>query len=89
MLETIRENIASLIALYEKERKRNGELELSLKKSEEELAACKKQITDLKRQIANQELSSAFLGQGGNAAAKDRVNKLIREIDNCIRLLQN
>lgn len=89
MLETVRENIASLIALYEKEKERNRELALSLSRSEDELASCRKQITELKRQIANQELSGAFMGQEGNAVARNRLNKLIREIDNCIRLLQN
>ena len=54
----------------------------------EQSEAYRKQITDLNQQIDNIRLASAFTGAGGNAAAKERIEKLIREIDKCIKLLE-
>lgn len=88
MLEGVREHIASLIAAYEAAKQRNAELESKLEESENALAACKKQITELNRQIDNLRLTSAFTGSGNTQEAKDRINKLVKEIDKCIKLLQ-
>ena len=88
MLEGVREHIAALIAAYEAERQRNSELESKLEERENALAACKKQITELNRQIDNLRLTNAFTGSGNAQDAKDRLNKLVKEIDKCIKLLQ-
>ena len=43
----------------------------------------------MNRQIDNQRLTSAFAAEGGNAEAKQRLTKLIAEIDKCISLLDS
>lgn len=88
MLEDIKNNIAKLIALYEAEKQRSDELSERLEKSEEMNLRYKEQIAELNRQIDTNKLMGAFTGSGDNSLAKDRINKLIREIDRCIKLLE-
>ena len=89
MLEEIKSNIARLVALYEAERQRADTLAAKLSDSEQKCRQYKEQITDLNQQIDNLELMRAFQAAGDPADAKDRINKLIREIDRCIKLLEN
>lgn len=88
MLEGIRQNITKLIALYEGEKQRADALEADLAASRQEAETYRKQITELNRKIDNIKLSGAFTSEGGNPAAKERLDKLIKEIDKCIRLLE-
>jgi len=89
MLEEIREYIKKLIALYEGEKQRADTLEAKLSESQAEVESCQKQIDKLRRQIENSELSSGLFAQDNNKAeAKERVDKLIREIDKCISLME-
>lgn len=88
MLEDVRSNITRLIALYEGEKKRADDALALLDKSRDEVEACKKQIAELNRQIDNQRLTSAFAAEGGNPEAKQRLTRLIAEIDKCIALLE-
>lgn len=88
MLEGIRDNIGRLIALYEAQKQRSDELEKALNEKQQALDTCKKQITELNRQIDNLKLTGAFMGTGSSSVAKERINKLIGEIDKCINLLQ-
>ena len=89
MLEQIRTYVTKLIALYEGEKKRADDNAALLGQTRDELEACKKQIAELNRQIDNQRLTSAFAAEGGNAEAKQRLTKLIAEIDKCISLLDS
>ena len=89
MLEDVRSHITRLIALYEGEKKRADDALALLAKSNREIEACKKQIAELNRQIDNQRLTSAFSAKGGNPEAKQRLTKLIAEIDKCISLLES
>ncbi|MCQ2181861.1 MAG: hypothetical protein MJY89_00425 [Bacteroidales bacterium] len=89
MLEEIKSNFQKLISLYETEKHRADSLEERLQTSEENVRAYKEQITDLNRQIDNLKLQAAFCGGGDNSAAKESITKLLREIDKCIKLLEN
>ncbi|MCQ2181723.1 MAG: hypothetical protein MJY50_06675 [Bacteroidales bacterium] len=88
MLEGLRQNVTGLLALYEGERQRADSLAATLSQTEKELESCRKQITDLNRKIDNIKLTGAFVPETGNPVAKERIEKLIREIDKCIRLLE-
>ena len=85
MLEGLKRNINSLLALYEGEKERADALEAELEALRGEVGTYRKQITDLNRKIDNIKLSGAL---GGAAASKERLGKLISEIDACIRLLE-
>jgi len=88
MLEDIKSNIEKLISLYETEKQRADALQAALDSSKAEMAACKEKISDLDGQIDNLKLQYAFSGAGDPALAKERITKLIREIDRCIKLLE-
>ncbi len=88
MFEEVKAYATKLIALYEGEKARADQLQLELSKSKAETETCKKQIAELNRQIDNQRLTNAFMAEGGNPEAKQRLTKLIAEIDKCIALLE-
>ena len=88
MLEDIKSNIEKLISLYETEKQRADALQAELDLSKADVAAYKEKITDLDGQIDNLKLQYAFSGTGDPALAKERITKLIREIDRCIKLLE-
>lgn len=88
MLEDLKQNIARLISLYETEKKRADSLSEALSKETETTAVLREQIAELNRQIDNMKLSEAFKAGGDNAMAKQRIDKLIAEIDKCIRQLE-
>lgn len=89
MVDNLRQNFEKLVALYEGEKQKNAELQTLLKESREAVESNGQQITELKRQIDNLKLAGAFTGSGANSAmAKDKIDKLIREIDKCISFLE-
>lgn len=89
MLERLRDGIQKLISLYETEKNRANALELELQENKVAVQTLKEQIAELNRQIDNQKLASAFSGTADTGReAKDRLTKLIKEIDRCIALLE-
>ena len=49
----------------------------------------RKRIEDLEQQVDNLHLSEAFGVAGDGSAAKEKIERLIKEIDKCISLLEN
>lgn len=88
MLEDIKTSVEKLISLYEKEKQRADALAGQLAQSEEAVRSYQAQITELNGQIDNLKLSFAFIGAGDTVLAKERIDKLVREIDKCIKLLE-
>lgn len=89
MLEAIKNNFERLIVLYETERQNCATLREELAESRAENEKKQKQITDLKREVDNLKLAGAFvMPVGGDIEAKEKINKLIAEIDRCISLLE-
>lgn len=88
MLEDIRHEFEKLVALYESERQLRMQLEAQVAESREENENLRKRIIDLERQVDNHKLSDAFaVSSGDNFEAKKKVDRLIKEIDRCISLL--
>ena len=95
MLEDLKTDISRLMALYEKEKQKVGSLALRLaeeeertRKYKEEIRKCREQITDLNLQIDNLRLGAAFADSGEGKEGKS-LDRLIREIDECIKLLES
>ena len=89
MLEDIQRNIERLIALYEAEKVENDKLRARLEEREAALAASKEQITGLEGQIETLKLSQAFIAGGNSTSdAKEKINRMIKEIDRCNSLLE-
>ncbi len=89
MLEGIKTDIEKLIALYEAERSERMRLQTELARSEADKESCRKRIEDLEQQVNNLHLSEAFGVAGDGSAAKEKIERLIKEIDKCISLLEN
>lgn len=94
MLEKLKADISMLVAMYEKERLKAeslsrilAEKEAEAEKYRSEVRKCKKQITDLNLQIDNLKIGGALTGTGNGGGAG--LDGLIKEIDECIRLLEN
>ena len=89
MIGKLKERIQQLIAIYETERAERIRLEAELEKSESQNAEYAKQITELERTIDNLKLADAFkAGNADNTEARKKIDKLIKEIDKCITLME-
>jgi glycogen debranching enzyme len=72
---------------YEAEKAECNRLRSLLEQAEKQNEAYAKQIIELDRQIDNQRLAGAFLN-GDNAESKKKIDRLIKEIDKCITLME-
>ena len=89
MLETVKEKITQLIAAYETEKMEREKLQSELEQTRTQNEAYRKQIIELERQIDNLKLTEAFMAGGADtAAAKKKINSLMKEIDRCIALME-
>ena len=89
MLDKVKERIQKLIAAYETERAARVRLESELEKSESQNKEYRKQITELERTIDNLRLADAFkAGNADNTEARKKIDRLMKEIDKCITLME-
>ena len=88
MLDVLKQRISQLIAAYEKEKAERIRLSDKLEQARQQNETYKEQIIELKRQIDNQKLAGAFMAGGNNADSKKKIDKLIKEIDRCISLME-
>ena len=88
MLDTIKQKIMQLIAAYESEKAECERLRNELDKYRLQNEDYAKQIIELERKIDNQKLASAFMAGGSNVESKKKIDKLIKEIDKCISLME-
>lgn len=88
MLEDLKSRIEKLVSLYETEKQRADNLDAELQACKADMTVYKDKIAELDSQIDTLKLQYAFSGAGDPALAKERITKLIREIDRCIKLLE-
>ena len=89
MLEDLQKNFERIIALYEGEKEKSTSLSAKLEASEAANQTYRKQITELERQIDDLKLAQAFLVTSGDPEmAREKIDRLIKEINKCISLLE-
>ena len=88
MIPDLRKQIEQLISLYETEKQRGDELAAKLALSEAEIAENKQRIAELKSQIDHYKLAGAFAVGPDKDASKERIDRLVKDIDKCIKLLE-
>ena len=88
MLDSIKQKITQLIAAYESEKAECIRLRQELEQSKQQNEAYAKQIIELEREIDNRKLAGAFMTGSDNAESKKKIDKLIKEIDKCISLME-
>lgn len=95
LIEGLNSKIETLISMYEACKSDNDRLEAELESCKDKLQAKNTTIEELKTQIdqlklknKNLQLVDAFnISANDRARAKRSVEKIIREIDNCIEML--
>ena len=85
---TLKQSIEQLIAAYESEKAERTRLAAELESALSRNQACTEQIAELERQIDNLKLKGAFTAEGDNTQAHKKINRLIKEIDRCISLME-
>ncbi|MBR5103978.1 MAG: hypothetical protein IKZ08_04895 [Bacteroidales bacterium] len=89
MIEKLRQRIQELISAYETEKQEHNRLISELEKATKLNETYKEQITELERTIDNLKLADAFKsGNADNTEARKKIDKLIKEIDKCITLME-
>lgn len=89
MIDRLKARIQQLISAYETERENRKRLETELEKSQIQNESYRKQIIELERTIDNLKLADAFkTGGSDNTEARKKIDRLIREIDKCITLME-
>ena len=75
--------------MYEAEKTERIKLQIELEKYNRQNEAYRTQITELEKQIDNLKLTKAFTADGtDNAEARKKIEKLMKEIDKCISLME-
>ncbi len=89
-LDSLKTRIEVLVSNYEQVSAHNRELSEELDRCRHELDTNKLRINELEKQIENLQLIGAFsVSSRDNREAKQKIGKLIKEIDNCIDMLND
>ena len=88
MLDIVKQKITQLIAAYESQKAECDRLRKELEQYRQQNEAYAKQIIELEREIDNRKLAGAFMTGSDNAESKKKIDRLIKEIDKCISLME-
>ncbi|HOZ30267.1 MAG TPA: hypothetical protein PLL66_05070 [Bacteroidales bacterium] len=84
----MKENIHKLILLYTNEKEKSKKLSQEVKRISNELNIYIDKNKETEKKYENLKLAKAISGTDGeDKEARTKLNKIIREIDNCIALL--
>jgi predicted RNase H-like nuclease (RuvC/YqgF family) len=88
LLGNLNENIRLLFDEYENVENKNGLLKEEINGLKSEIQVLEKEKLELGQKMEQMKLATLILsGVDENREAKQKINKLIREIDKCIALL--
>ena len=90
VVDELRFKIEKLVKLYIFSLEQNKNLESKIQELQAELENAHKEKLELDRKLKITKVANAISGGDENSSeAKIRINKLVREIDKCIALLNN
>ncbi len=90
VLDRLKGRIERIISSYESAVFENKELKEKLASSQQELETSKKTIKELTEKLEILQLANGFKGSSQDIKeAKQRIAKIVREIDKCISLLND
>ena len=88
IIDPLKQKIEMLISLHERALTENRELNSQLQTISEELNRYKKEKEDLENKVQKLQMAGAFQSSDEDAKeAKQKIGKLIREIDKCLNML--
>jgi hypothetical protein len=86
----LRNNFKRIIHQYEAKKDENRTLQLQIDDLEKLVSSLKMENQELKTRYDNTSIAKAFSDASGSSHdAKIKVNRIVREIDKCIALLNN
>ena len=86
--EQLQEKIQKLIAMYEKERSANEQLNRERSDLKEQVKMEKERLKEIEEKYNKLKISKALIASSEDVHdAKLKVNRMVREIDKCIALL--
>lgn len=89
LIESFKQKFEKLVEKYKLLKAENVKLAEENSILKQNLEAKEKELSDNKKEQNTQQLASSFLAASDNnpQEAKNKINKIVREIDNCIALL--
>jgi len=89
-LEALSSNVDKLVSFCQSLIDRNVKLTNEIENLNTELNKKKEKLTEIEKKYNDLKLAQAFSSptSDGNREAKQKINKIIREIDSCITLLK-
>lgn len=89
LIESFKQKFEKLVEKYKLLKAENVKLAEENAILKQKLEAKEKEISDNKKEQNTQQLANTFLAASGNNPqdAKNKINRIVREIDNCIALL--
>ena len=88
IIVNLRNNLKKIINLYEEEKEKNTELSTKIGELNKSIEKLTTENKELEQKYENNKIASAFItATGDNHDAKIKVNRIVREIDKCIALL--
>lgn len=90
LLSTFEARLRHLLYLYKELKQKNEELEASIRQKEETIEEMQSNYNNLETKYANLKLAKIISINDSEARdTKQRLSKLVREVDRCIALLNN
>ena len=87
ILGTLRSQVKAIMSALEKEKNRNEKLESENQNLKAKYDQQAKEFEELEHKYNNLKLAKAMLDGGDGHDARIKVNRIVREIDKCIALL--
>ncbi|HOK37824.1 MAG: hypothetical protein WHW07_07895 [Bacteroidales bacterium] len=88
LINRLNENIHRLILLYNESVEENKKIKTELNNKTEKITLLERELSDLKTKYEKLKLAKTIEGTISETGdAKQKLNRIIREIDNCIALL--
>jgi methyl-accepting chemotaxis protein len=89
LLEKLQQQIATVLLMYRVVKEKNETLRTTNKELNEQLEHNKKTIENLQQNYNELQMAKAVIDSSGEAAeAKKHIEEIVREVDECIALLQ-
>ncbi|MDA3890989.1 MAG: hypothetical protein PF517_04915 [Salinivirgaceae bacterium] len=83
-----KEKFEKFVYLYKELKSENNQFKTDIHELKSKLSGKESQINELKHKLETNDLAKTFIASGENSKdAKTKINRIVREIDNCIALL--
>ncbi len=88
IIAELRNNLKQIINLYQKKKEENQELKIENEKLKKTVFSLQKETNNFSSKFDTLQLAKTFKDASGSSHdAKIKVNRIVREIDKCIALL--